>query len=146
MNDLVRKQVSSIMQISIYREIFRFILFNIPASWWHLKWLNLLGKEYRFTRFDETARGRTSDSWDSFIVIMAKEFMVWNIVTIDFKKCANNLSNAHTTPSTHDISNRTIESKINSKTQNNVDKQNQISKIKEYVPQMWLWTLKKPSF
>lgn len=71
MKDLIRKQVSSIMQILIYREIFDFIFFNISASSWNLKLLNFMGKDYRFTRSDELSRGKTLDSWNSFTVIMA---------------------------------------------------------------------------
>ena len=42
----------------------------------------------------------------------------------------NNLSNAYNILSTHDIIKQRKESKINSKTLKNADKQNQISKIK----------------
>lgn len=42
----------------------------------------------------------------------------------------NNLSNAYNILSTHDITKQRRESRIKSKTQKNVDKQNQISKIK----------------
>ena len=56
---------------------------------------------------------------------------MWNLETSNFKQCANNLSKAYNILSTHDITKQRRESKINSKTLKNADKQNQISKIKE---------------
>lgn len=100
MNDLKKIQVSSIMQILTYREIIS--TFQYICTFMKLEVIKHSGQGIQINQIWWGTQKQTLS--DSFIVITPKLFVVWHLLTRQFKKCTHTPFNAHSTLSTHGIS------------------------------------------